>query len=607
MTIKKSEGLKRSNAIRKPKPKPIPQRRDSYGFEPQIDYEKRIRTVRDEPGSSLKRPRPNPGPRTKPDLFGFEQKAESGPKSKPISAPQTKPDIQTTKQVGQPDLKKPKVSLTRSNAIRRPNRPNPNFIGPKMKNTSIRYPKIRTAGTTNLTPVNFLSASESLDDLHGQKISLYRDHGPPPEKVSRIIQARNIIGKGLKVISDHRFKPINNTIKAIQATKSITQGDKPIPASATRTFNIQAKATNVLSQLFLVSNTIMGAFQEVQSDQKNIQQVLEDEDHFESRIPLETREDPETGMIIKFQKVAEPHKNDPYSIEQFENDFHRTSNLVIIPWAQDFGKHRVSIYMLNKMDADYHWSYMKELPKQGGEGRIIAKAKLYDNEPDYYFVYNEDAIEPKAGELVRYLGIPTLVDNVKKIEWFRYSLQGEKFTNIFNMGMQRLSKNYTGEWNDGNTSKKPLGLTLDQWFAQHGKEVDAYQASIHPEVVGQGENGGPTEEEQLKTAIALLIVYLETVASDPASVYKYLQSITPPLGATVFEKVWAEYNRWRIQRGLFVVSHDNLEKLQPKPVETQSQIRQSNAIEGEAVTPLSSVFGPLYKEQNIRFENQFVH
>lgn len=589
MTIKKSEGLKRSNAIRRPKP--IPQRKDSFGFEPQIEYEKRMAAVGDEPGSSLKRsnaikrPRPKPAARTKPDLLGFEQK-KSGPNSKPKPVARTKPNF-----IG-PKVEKPGSSLIKVPRVK--TRP---FSGtPKYRNTFAK------------TPVHHrLSASsfESLEDIHGQKISLYRDHGhPPPQKVSRIIQARNIIGKGLNAYSEHRFEPINKTIKAIQTTKSIVQGSKPLAASATRTFNIQAKASNALSLLFLVGNTILGAFQEIQADQKNIQQVLEDEDHFESRVPLETREDPETGMIIKFQKVADPPKNVPYSIEQFENDFHRATNLVIIPWVQDYGKYRVSFYMLNKMDADYHWSYMKELPKQGGEGRIIAKTKLYANEPDYYFVYNEDAIEPKGGELVRYLGIPTLVDNVKKIEWFRYSLQGEKFTNIFNMGMQRLSKNYTGEWNEGNTGKKPLGLTLDQWFAQHGEEADAYQASIHPEV-GQGEEVGPTEEEQLKTAIALLIVYLEKVASDPASVYKYLQSITPPLGATVFEKVWVEYNQWRIQRGLFVVSHDNLEKLQQEPAETQSQIQQSNVLAGEAVTPLSSVFGPLYKEQNIRFEKQF--
>ena len=532
----KNLGVKRVNAIRiKPKP---PARRDSFGFEPEADYQKRVKKVAfAESGSStLKRQSRVTGPRP-----GFTSHFTSQ-----------------------------------------------GLIKLKATPTPIKY---QITSNSRKLP--------SLEDIHGHKISLYGGHQAPPEKVSRLIQARNLTGQALHEYSTRRFEPIDKGVRGIQAIDNIIQGKKPIQASATRTFNLQAKVGNALAQFFLVANVVRGAYEEYKQGQKNIQQVLNEEDRFEQLVRLETKEDPTTGVITQFQKVAEPPKAKLYSIEAFEKDYHRWySNLNINPFSAQYGKYQVTPNMVEKMDTDYHWSYMKELPKDGGEGRIIAKAHLYDNEPDYYFIYNEKAVEPKGGELVRYVGIPTLVNDQKKIEWFRYSLRGDTFTSDFGHSGLRLQNAFTGEWNDGNTSKKPLGLTIDQWLSQHGQEAEAYQTYLNPT---QDPEQPDTEQEY----IALLNVYLETVASDPASVYLYLQSITPPLEATVFEKVWAEYNQWRIQRGLLVVSHDNLEQTQPEPVETQSQIQQSNVIAGEGVTPLSSVFGSLYKEQNIRFERQF--
>jgi len=502
----------------------------------------------------------------------------------------------------QNQLKKVTFAESGSTSLKRQSR----VTGPRPGFTSQGRVKLKATPT----PIKYQITSNSrklpsLEDIHGNKISLYGGHQAPPQKVSRLIQARNLIGTALHEYSTRRFEPIEKGVKGIQAIDNISQGKKPIQASATRTFNLQAKVGNSLAQLFLVANVVRGAYEEYKQSQKSIQQVLYEEDRFEQLVRLETKEDPTTGVITQFQKVAEPPKAKLYSIDAFEKDYHRWySNLNINPFSTQFGKYQVTPNMVEKMDADYHWSYMKALPKDGGEGRIVAKAHLYDNEPDYYFIYNQNAVEPKGGELVRYVGIPTLVNGQKKIQWFRYSLHADTFTSDFGHSGLRLQKAYTGEWNDGNTSKKPLGLSMDQWFAQHGQEADAYQAYLHPDpnVTDVEVTTEKTTEAEVK---ALLYVYLETVASDPESVYQYLRNITPALEATILQKIWDEYNQWRIQRGLLVVSLDSIAQHLLSQEESQSQTLQSDVMYGESVTPLSTVFGPLYKEQIIRFERQF--
>jgi hypothetical protein len=377
-------------------------------------------------------------------------------------------------------------------------------------------------------------------------------------------------------------RQISNQVN--QGIQNVSQGIKNVSSAFKSQFVGGLKAT-----FFQFSMIALQVLIQIYSEQKQINQVLNEEDTFEKK-GLQTEKDAATHVISKYQIVqlkASDYKS--FSVEDFKKEMSTSVT----------GKRFVKWNLYTKVSKDYHWTVS---PKpMDGKPFIGLYNTIIDTTSQPFYYYYEPSRDVTE-KLLRYVGIPTLVNDQKKMEWFRFQLKFN-VTAAYNIlgnhyDIKKLGDEYEAVWNDGDTGKKPLGLTIDQWLSQHGQEAEAYQAYLNPT---QDPEQPDTEQEY----IALLNVYLETVASDPASVYLYLQSITPPLEATVFEKVWAEYNQWRIQRGLLVVSHDNLEQTQPEPVETQSQIQQSNVIAGEGVTPLSSVFGSLYKEQNIRFERQF--
>jgi hypothetical protein len=417
-------------------------------------------------------------------------------------------------------------------------------------------------------------------------------------KYDRNYQRSRGIGRGIRQVVTNAVSTRRNVGRIlstagvperIQQTRSqITSIARQISRPLKAHFSGTLKAT-----FFQFGMLALQTLVEIYQEQKQVNKVLYEEDTFEKN-GLVTEKDFETHVISKYQVIqlkASDYKS--VTINEFKNQLSKSIT----------GKYFVKQDLYDKISKDYHWT----VTDKNIEGKdFIGQYSTHINSVAYLYNYYYKATQDVTEKLLRYVGLPTLVNDQKKMEWFRFQLKFNVAASYNILGthydIKKLGDEYEAQWNDGDTAKKPLGLTIDQWIAQHGQEADAYQAYLHPD---PNVTDGTTEKTTEAEVKALLYVYLETVASDPESVYQYLRNIKPALEDLIFQKIWDEYNQWRIQRGLLVVSLDSIaQRLSPQE-ETPSQIPQSDVMYGESVTPLSTVFGPLYKEQIIRFERQF--